>query len=333
MKENYTTFLFYFLITILILIFIVRILSRSNITPISTIADISYYQHFSKLDRNLRKCGNSAGECQDFYLKHIIPISQAEKKMIHQINKDFHKLLQGQLKSIFSDIQFIKVKSNIENGMPHTRGKYIVFSENIFSDYLNKFQKNKNFLLAPENINCVKLIAHEQFHIFQRHNPTLLTQFYQDKWKLVKLTVDLPQAVKKLNRTNPDALPDDNWIFQIQGNSYILPLCIYNSTHSPHINDTSNIYVSVTYKNNKFTFPKLDSELKKKKLLVNLPEFSDFFGYQGANNYHPQEISASLFEEIVSNSINKNRRNARDTNNHLENIESYKLLEEFVFSL
>ena len=333
MKENYTTFLFYFLIIILILIHIVRIRKRHTITPLSTMEDISYYQHFSKLDRNLRKCGNSASECKDFYLKHIIPLSQNEKKLIQQINKDYRELLKGKLTPFFSQIDFIKVKSNIENGMPHTRGKYIVFSEKIFSDYLNKFQKNKNFLLEPENINCVKLIAHEQFHIFQRQNPKLLTQFYQDKWKLVKFTVDLPPAIKKFNRTNPDALPDDNWIFQIEGDSYILPLCIYNSTQSPHINDTSNIYVSVNYKNNKFSFPKLDSELKEKKLLVDLPEFNDFFGYKGANNYHPQEISASLFEEIVSSSINRNIHNARDTNNHLESIESYKLLEEFVFSL
>jgi len=333
MKENYTTFLFYFLIIILIYIFIVRIISLSSDTSQNTIADISYYQHFSKLDRNLRKCGDSPVECKKFYLKHMIPLSQEDEKMITQINTDYQILLQGKLSPIFAQIQFIKVKSNIENGMPHTRGKYIVFSEHIFQENLKKFQENRKFLLAPENLNFVKLIAHEQFHIFQRHNPKLLAQFYTEKWKLVRLTIDLPTAIKKLNRTNPDALPDDNWLFKIQGNSYILPLCIYNSTKSPHINDTSNIYVSVTYENNKFTFPKLKLELKNKNLLVNLPEFSDFFGYQGANNYHPQEISASLFEEIVSNSIDRNIHNESETNNHLENIESYKLLQEFVFSL
>lgn len=333
MKENYTTFLFYFLIIILIYIFIVRIISRISDRSKNTIANISYYQHFSKLDRNLRKCGDTALECKKFYLKHILPLSEEDKKMITQINRDYKILLQEKFSSIFAQIQFIKVKSNIENGMPHTRGKYIVFNEHIFQENVKKFQKNRDFLLAPENLNFVKLIAHEQFHIFQRHNPQLLAKFYTDKWNLVRLTIALPAAIKKLNRTNPDALPNDNWLFQIQDNSYILPLCIYNSTKSPHINDTSNIYVSVTYKNNKFTFPKLELELKNKNLLTDLSEFSDFFGYQGANNYHPQEISASLFEEIVSNSINRKRHYESKTNNYLQNIESYKLLQEFVISL
>ena len=77
----------------------------------------------------------------------------------------------------------------------------------------------------------------------------------------------------------------------------------------------------------------MESELENKNLLTNHNTFSQFFGYQGANNYHPQEISASLFEEIVGNSINMSTHNENDTSNHLKNIESYKLLKEFVFSL
>ena len=71
MKENYTKYLFYFLILVLIYLYFIRkhkdFSSESN-----TIKNISYYQHFSKLDRNLRKCGGSAKECRDFYLRHMI---------------------------------------------------------------------------------------------------------------------------------------------------------------------------------------------------------------------------------------------------------------------
>ena len=60
--------------------------------------------------------------------------------------------------------------------MPHTRDIYIVFSKNYFESLYNKFSSNEEFLKSNREI--VKLIAHEQFHIFQRW-PHILLVFFE----------------------------------------------------------------------------------------------------------------------------------------------------------
>ena len=151
----------------------------------------------------------------------------------------------------------MKVKNNIENGMPHTRGEYIVFSKSYFQKLLNLYRENPHFLLDPENIDVVRLIAHERFHIFQRLYPTIMLQFYQNKWKLEEIKNKLPSQILEINRTNPDALPDINWVFHLKDNNYILPLCVYLSKNSDNINQTKNIYVRVKKNKDKFEYPNL----------------------------------------------------------------------------
>ena len=62
--------------------------------------------------------------------------------------------------------------------------------------------------------------------------------------------------------------------------------------------------MSTSKKNNKIVFPKLKLDLNEKNLLQNLKSFTDFL-VTGTNNYHPHEISASLFEDVLYDSISK----------------------------
>ena len=48
----------------------------------------------------------------------------------------------------------------------------------------------------------------------------------------------------------------------------------------------------------------MEEEINEPKLLSQNKEFTDFFGDESSNNYHPNEISASLFEIIIENRIN-----------------------------
>ena len=43
-------------------------------------------------------------------------------------------------------LNFKRVKNNLENGMPHTRDRYIIFSKNYFESLYNKFSIIKIFL-------------------------------------------------------------------------------------------------------------------------------------------------------------------------------------------
>lgn len=347
MIKNYKIHILFFFILILVVLFAITHksliikyipvgLPKKKQNPLETMDDKSYYQHFSKLDRDLRKCGTSAQECRQHYVQSVLEFTPEEKKMLDIINKDYLKLIDGNYSRVFKKLgplQFMKVKNDIENGMPHTRGEYIVFSKSYFQKLSNLFRRNPHFLLDRENLHVVRLIAHERFHIFQRLYPKIMEEFYQNKWKFEPLMERLPSEILEVNRTNPDALPDKNWIFHIKDNNYILPLCVYKSKHSDNINQTKNIYVEVTKNKDKVRFSNLKLDLTEKKLLINLKEFSEFFGYQGANNYHPHEISASLFEDAISATIDKTQYNENETSNLHKNSEAFSLLVDFFSNL
>ena len=188
--------------------------------------------------------------------------------------------------------------------MPHTRNRYIVLSDSLFDNIFHKYSVSKNFIKYNKNIR--KLIYHEQFHIFQRYNPKLIEKLYIEYWNLEKMNIKLPKELLEINRTNPDALPDDNnhWLFKIEENIYILPLCVYNSSEVNDIKNTSNIYIIVKKNKGKFVIDDVKEQIKNKKYLVNQEKYRGFFGDETANNYHPNELSASIFEDIVENETN-----------------------------
>ena len=64
------------------------------------------------------------------------------------------------------------------------------------------------------------------------------------------------------------------------------------------------MYIFPVKKDGKFIFLNLEEEIKEPKLLSENKDFTDFFGHESSNNYHPNEISASLFEIIIENEIN-----------------------------
>ena len=160
---------------------------------------------------------------------------------------------------------------------------------------INKYKQNANDTMMP------KLLAHEQFHIYQRNNKRMMDKLYANYWGLIKYEKNLPEEILKINRTNPDALPNINWLFKVDDNLLILPLCVY-SKNSTSLRDTHNIYIRL---NSKLEFINLEEDLNKKKLLVDLDAFKAFFGSESANNYHPNELASSLFEMIIEEEITK----------------------------
>ncbi len=297
MSRFYLTTIF-----ILILLVILIVLSKKNkshtdwLEAQNIFQEPEYYRHFNKLDRELRKCGSNSSECERYYQQNILSFSKLERKMLEQVVQDIHQLRGPNFSQIFSNIKFSKVNSKIENGMPHTRKNAIVFSDRYYSQMLEKFRSDPNFI--KKDAFFLRLIAHEQFHIFQRLHPQVMSNFYQNSWNLKLLDKKLPPHLLEVNRTNPDALPSQNWLFPLSNGDYALPLCVFQEKGN-HINDTVNIWVRVKIHQGKVSFGKLD----RKQRLSDLSEYGNYFGYYGANNYHPHEISASLFEDLFLSQI------------------------------
>ena len=300
---NYKFIIIFSLILILLTLIIRNKEKFGSSDKQNIIINKKYFNHFNKLDLKLRKIKNFES-IDNFYIKGVIELDNEEIKILKIMVYDFKKLLGNNFVKIFENIEFIKVKNYIENSLPHTREKKIILSESWFDIYYDKYIHDKHFIKYDTYLQ--KLIAHEQFHIFQRYNTKLIDKLYKDYWDLEKYNDKLPIEILNINRTNPDALPDQNWLFRIDIHEYILPLCVYNNNPG-NISDTSNIYIKVIKKNNKFLINNLNEQLKNKKLLINNLTFKQYFGEESSNNYHPNELSSSLFEIIVTDQINLNK--------------------------
>ena len=202
-----------FIIILFILIILICLINlnkenfSNNTDDKKIMTDKTYFNHFNKLDFKLRNL-NNINDVNQIYSKGIVELKDDEEEMLDIMISDFKKMLQGNFKKIFSDIHFIKVKSHIENSLPHTRQNKIVLSQSWFDIYSDKYINDKHFI--KKDIYLQKLIAHEQFHIFQRLNPLLINKLYRDYWNLEKYEQKLPEEILRINRTNPDALPNEN---------------------------------------------------------------------------------------------------------------------------
>ena len=276
--------------TIILLLFIIN--RKSNNIFLTkkdsknVIINSKYFSFFNKNDFKLRNCKN-INDCQIKYENDLLEWNQLEKNKIKNIlNKNIPKLKKYH--NIYSNIKLIKSGDYIENGLPHTRLDTIVIPKKH---------------LDVEYYDFFSLIAHEQFHIFQRFNPELFNDFYINSWNLLHLK-HIPKKIMDISRGNPDALPDKMWGFKVEENKYILPICVYLK-NSNKITDTKNIYFSYRIENGKEFFYRLNEELEKFNTLASNKKYISYFGEYNSNYYHPNEISASLFEILVECELEK----------------------------
>jgi hypothetical protein len=279
-----------------------------------------YFTHFNNYDYKLRKCFD-INNCKTKYRENVLEFSNNEKNVLtDMLNQFLNKLNKYQ--KIFLNLKLIKVGNYIESTLPHTRKTAIVLSQKWITQFVSINNINNRF---------ITLISHEQFHIFQRYNPQLMEDLYTNYWNMIKYN-KLPPKLMEINRTNPDALPNNIWLFPIgigKGDTkaykkYILPLCIYDTKNNSSIRDTKNVYFNLEKKGNKIEFSNLDEEIKNQNLLSKSKEFRDFFGSETSNNYHPNELSASLFEIIIEKHLD---------NMDLPNIPAINKFEEFLKNL
>lgn len=273
------------LIIILILFFLLYKRNIVNFTN-NTVIDNKYYlTHFNKLDYKLRNCNKH--KCLNIYNNFTKLFTNKEKGIVKNLKNNINNVINKLFSKNIFIYDFIKVDNSIENGLPHTRGNFIIYSQKLYDNFNNL---GNNFIF--NNKRYFDLMFHELFHIFQRNNPKLINILYSDYWNLIKYKKDLPKKLKNIVRTNPDALPNNNWIFKID-NKYIMPLCIYN-IDSYDITDTKTIYLEL---NNNIEF----IDINKFYSLNDLKSYSKYYGIYNSNNYHPNELSSSIFEKVIYN--------------------------------
>ena len=72
--------------------------------------------------------------------------------------------------------RIVKVKDNIEGGLPHTRGSVIVLSASLLRSLVLSSQMQR---WEPEYMN---LFIHERVHVIQRARPAEFASLYEQQW-------------------------------------------------------------------------------------------------------------------------------------------------------
>ena len=186
---------------------------------------------------------------------------------------------------------FIKLGDHIEGGLPHTRGHFIVLSQQMLQglQYSTQMMEQQNLPPLP----VIMLFIHEQTHVFERANPDFFADYYQEQWNFVRQAVALPDDLKQRQLLNPDAVVCD-WVKKHQGegkSKWFLPLVGWNESETPSMPaDMLAFGMWLDKKNGKF-LPIQQNGVTATTPLKDIDGYADLF-IPNASLYHPEELMA-----------------------------------------
>lgn len=252
----------------------------------------TYFSSFKSIESIARNCIRNENEfdksmikkkCQKFYCQNVFNFEKEDMKNIIYVLKILKKISPDYFNKYFRNWKFIKVSNLIEGELPHTINDCIVLPQ-LFISQMNNYIKEKDKFHLIKYTGSTLL--HEYIHIIQKQNPKIFNILYTNYWNMVYFKKDFAmQYIGKYQRLNPDGL-DTNWVFKIKNDEYLLPYVMLKSNKLENI-DRYGLLI----KNNKV--------IKNEKLLK-FTEYTNFF-CNITNNYHPNELSASLISEYLLN--------------------------------
>lgn len=246
----------------------------------------TYISSFRINEKSIKKCDNGISSCIQKYCSNFQDFTTTQKSHIYSL---LMRIIP-KLKAIYPNFDYdnwyiIQSNSKIEGNMPFTIMKYIILPET----YINKSMD----LATNESIeSSIKylgdILIHEKMHIFQRQNQQLFNQFYKDYWNFSYISnINIPDNIDSKIRSNPDGL-DINWVYTNPKNKKkYLVLSLLNNTK--HLSSVDIIHYPIFKSNNQYY---LKNSLKQNR------DYDKFF-CNLSFAYHPNEISAYLFSEIM----------------------------------
>ncbi len=192
---------------------------------------------------------------------------------------------------------FIKVADSLEGGMPHTRGRTVVLPESVLTQF-DTLRRRQGDRAIPGG---AMLLIHEQTHVLERLHPDLFTQLFTETFHFVRAANIKPDAwLTARQLINPDGIRCE-WLLpaNINGDCYILPLIVFADPDAPDIHKgIETIGVIMTKKPDGYVAAVDDAGKPRVSRLAELKPYTDEEG-SGGNNYHPNEIAADRFAELV----------------------------------
>lgn len=250
----------------------------------------------SRFDRSSR-LKTDKDVSQDEFLNHVsmcvMPWNDSELSYLKKAINGLPEKLLLYNKFLPERIVFIKTSGQEEGGAAYTRQNAIILPE--------------KSLTAPF-IQTQKKIVHELFHVISRQNPKLRDHLYQVIGFSNCSNLELPQSLKHLKITNPDAPLNNHFIsLQYDGESMdFIPILISKSHHydmdkgGEFFNYLKFQFIRVRIDEHSNPIPQLSEN--KLPQLVGLNQVENFFSQVGTNTryiLHPEEILADNFVHLI----------------------------------
>jgi len=240
-------------------------------------------------------------ETRERYQFAALEFSPQEKESITVIVKGIDARLRGHYNRVANvPWKFLKVDDNIEGGLPHTRGAYIVLSRIVASQLV---QLNQQYPPQAAVIIGAGILLHEHIHVLQRSDPNLFDSLYKNVWGLVHIdSIKRTGWLLQHHLANPDGL-DCGWLFPVDGKNgsrYILPDIVFADGNSlkrmPQ--DFRMVALDVRKNGNSYALVKGADGHPSSRPLLDEAEYVGVFAISD-NIYHPNEASADLLTQLV----------------------------------
>lgn len=198
---------------------------------------------------------------------------------------------------------FIKLSSDFEGGMPHTRGSHIVLSDSILRPMVVRGRGAAGLEIAQAQY--ADTLLHEQSHVVQREHPQRFVPLYTKKWGLKHADkIDKGDWITQHEIVNPDGV-DDRWVFPIKKGDqtrWIWPLIVLNDeATAQNATFASMRMVAVDIEPAKGNGFKVKSDSAGKPQMRDLMQEAQYVQVfaPSMNIYHPNEAEADLFARIT----------------------------------
>jgi hypothetical protein len=190
----------------------IEIETKENMSKI--IKESQYFNRMTKYDLLARNIG-TIDSYKKLYLDSIQEFTNNEKRILEEYTRKIDEIFtKFKFKNLLElPWKFCKIKSDIEQGWPHTLADIIIL--------------NKEVLNSPDLLTT---LVHEKIHVYQRFFPMQTHILITDFWGFEIL--DTLQNIPKI-RNNPDI---NNFVYGFKNKAF---LRVYNSENPSSLNDTN----------------------------------------------------------------------------------------------
>lgn len=238
----------------------------------------SFITKLSPIDLYARTRGQSPDHRHNYLQKYLAPDKQRSSFTNDQLIKLQNAIklanekIQAHVPNLFIGLPWnlCKVDVDVEQGMPHTHGKNIYYSDLLFQSSIEEI---------------AEILIHERIHVLQR----ILPGVFHDMYIHLLGYEHYPQNFQtKLQRSNPDTF--DFPVYTFQGRVLIME---YNSINPSSLHDcTLRVYDP--------TSGLLASESESTSLIRRMQErFPNVHQLE-----HPNEVTACMIAKMIMNSDN-----------------------------